>query len=103
MLIVCNFSPLVYEKHKIGVQFEGRYKEIFNSDSEIYGGTDVRNKRVKLSKKSECDGREDSIEITVPPMGISVFSCVPEKLEKRTAGKTAKSGRKNKRTGDVTA
>ncbi len=79
LLVVCNFSPLVYEKHKIGVPFEGRYKEIFNSDSELFGGTDVRNKRAKRSRKSECDGREDSIEITVPPMGIAVFSCTAEK------------------------
>ena len=79
LLVVCNFSPLIYEKHKIGVPFEGRYKEIFNSDSELYGGTNVLNKRAKQSKKSECDGREDSIEITVPPMGISVFSCTPQK------------------------
>ena len=79
ILVVCNFSPLVYEKHKIGVPFEGRYKEIFNSDSEMFGGTDVLNRRAKRSKKSECDGREDSIEITVPPMGIAVFSCTEEK------------------------
>ena len=79
LLIVCNFSPLVYEKHKIGVPFEGRYKEIFNSDSEVFGGSDVRNKRAKLSKRSECDGRKNSIEITVPPMGIAVFTCTPEK------------------------
>ena len=94
LLVVCNFSPLVYEKHKIGVPFEGRYKEIFNSDSEIYGGTDVRNKRAKRSKKSECDGREDSIEITVPPMGIAVFSCIAEKgpeKEKAPAKKSAKA------------
>ena len=80
LLVVCNFSPLVYEKHKIGVPFEGRYKEILNSDSEEFGGSDVRNKRAKLSKKSECDGRENSIEITVPPMGIAVFACTPEKI-----------------------
>ena len=79
LLVVCNFSPLVYEKHKIGVPFEGRYKEIFNSDSEVFGGTDVLKKRAKRSKKSECDGREDSIEITVPPMGIAVFACMQEK------------------------
>ena len=80
LLVVCNFSPLVYEKHKIGVPFEGKYKEIFNSDSEKFGGTDVRNKRVKTSKKSECDGFEDSIEITVPPMGVAVFTCTEERL-----------------------
>ena len=92
LLVVCNFSPLVYEKHKLGVPFEGRYKEIFNSDHEQFGGSDVRNKRVKTSKKSECDGFEDSIEITVPPMGIAVFTCTEEKLpvkEKKPAGKKA--------------
>ncbi len=83
LLAVCNFSPLIYSRHKIGVPFEGRYKEIFNSDSEMFGGSDARNKRVRLSRKSECDGREDSIEITVPPMGIAVFSCTPEKMQGR--------------------
>ena len=90
LLVVCNFSPLVYEKHKIGVPFEGKYKEIFNSDSEEFGGSDVRNKRVKTSKKSECDGFENSIEITVPPMGVAVFACTEEKLpvkEKKPAVK----------------
>ena len=76
----------------IGVPFEGKYKEIFNSDSEEFGGSDVRNKRVKTSKRSECDGFEDSIEITVPPMGVAVFTCTEEKLpvkEKKPAAKKA--------------
>jgi 1,4-alpha-glucan branching enzyme len=94
LLVVCNFSPLVYEKHKIGVPFEGRYKEIFNSDCEAYGGTDVRNRRVKLSKKSECDGREDSIEITVPPMAVSIFSCAPQKVPVKKAAGTKAAGTK---------
>ncbi len=93
LLVVCNFSPLIYEKHKIGVPFEGRYKEIFNSDSEIYGGSNVRNKRAKLSKKSECDGQENSIEITVPPMGIAVFSCTPEKIPVKAKAAKAKSAK----------
>ena len=103
LLVVCNFSPLVYEKHKIGVPFEGRYKEIFNSDSEMFGGTDVLNRRAKRSKKSECDGREDSIEITVPPMGVAVFSCTEEKApvkekasEKEKASAKAKASAKEK-------
>lgn len=38
LLVVCNFSPLVYENHKIGVPYSGKFKEIFNSDSTEFGG-----------------------------------------------------------------
>lgn len=74
LLVVCNFSPLTYEKHKIGVPLPGKYKEIFNSDKKEYGGTGMGNPRVKQSKKEEFDDRPDSIQITVPPMSITVFS-----------------------------
>ena len=74
LLVVCNFSPLVYENHQIGVPYPGKYKEIFNSDREEFGGSGNLNPRVKQSKKEECDGKDDSIVIKVPPMGISIFS-----------------------------
>ncbi len=53
----------------------------------------MRNKRAKLSKKSECDGQENSIEITVPPMGIAVFSCTPEKIPVKAKAAKAKSAK----------
>ena len=51
------------------------------------------NSRVKQSKKDECDDREDSIYITVPPMGMSVFSCTHVEPAKTTVKKeSAKKG-----------
>ena len=97
LLVVCNFSPLVYEKHKIGVPYPGKYKEIFNSDKAEFGGEGNVNPRVKQSKASECDGREDSITIKVPPMGISIFSyaeAVPK--EAKTTTKTVKNKKKKR-------
>lgn len=73
LLVVCNFTPVVYENFKIGVPFAGKYKEIFNSDREEYGGNGFTNPRQKSSKAVAWDGREHSISITVPPLGISVF------------------------------
>ena len=89
LLVVCNFSPLVYENHKIGVPYSGKFKEIFNSDSTEFGGDGNTNPRSKSSKKSPCDDREDSIRILVPPMGISVFKCTRTE-EKAAAGKKTK-------------
>ena len=93
LLVVCNFSPLCYEDHKIGVPFPGKYKEIFNSDRAEFGGGGNLNPRVKTSKKDECDEKPDSIRIKVPPMGISVFSCtrVEEKHSQNEAAKAKKS------------
>lgn len=95
LLIVCNFSPLVYENHKIGVPYCGKFKEIFNSDSKAFGGDGNINPRAKSSKKSPCDDRDDSIQILVPPMGIAVFQCTKAE-EKAEAEKTVKKrGRKS--------
>ncbi|MCR5161088.1 MAG: 1,4-alpha-glucan branching protein GlgB [Lachnospiraceae bacterium] len=102
LLVVCNFSPLVYEKHKIGVPFAGKYKEIFSSDRVEFGGDGNLNPRVKNSRFDECDGRDESIYITVPPMGICVFSCARaersvsanDKAKSVRAKKSVPSGKK---------
>ncbi len=73
LLVVCNFVPVERKDYKIGVPFEGKYKEIFNSDAKKYGGNNGVNPRVKNSKKDECDDREDSLRITVPALGVSIF------------------------------
>lgn len=97
LLVVCNFTPLVYENHKIGVPFRGKYKEIFNSNQKLYGGDGEVNPRLKQSKKDECDGRPDSIVIKVPAMGVSVFQYIPvqeeQKGNKAARSKKAASGK----------
>ena len=61
----------------MGVPFEGRYKELINSSDKVFGGEGCQNKRVKTSKKKEAHERENSIEITVAPLSVAVFSCTP--------------------------
>lgn len=86
LLVVCNFTPVVYENFKVGVPFAGKYKEIFNSDREEYGGNGFTNPRQKSSKEIAWDGRENSLSITVPPLGISVFRCIQAEERKEKAG-----------------
>ena len=41
--MVFNFTPVPREAWRIGVPEPGRYDEILNSDSELYGGSNVGN------------------------------------------------------------
>ena len=94
LLVVCNFTPVVRKNYKIGVPFRGKFKEIFNSDAVKFGGEGNVNPRLKQSKAEECDGRDDSIKITVPPLGISIFKCTPlapaKKQKKESISKIVK-------------
>lgn len=99
ILAVCNFSPVSYDSYRVGVPFAGKYKEIFNSDSEKFGGQGVVNARAKAAIHMECDNREFSLKLKLPAYGVAVFGCTPEKVDvkkssvkkgnvKKTAGKS---------------
>lgn len=77
LIVVANFTPVTRTNYQIGVPHNSKYKEIFNSDSSIYGGENNTNPRLKMAKAEAFDGQPASIKITVPPMGISVFRYVP--------------------------
>ncbi len=77
LLVVCNFTPVLYENFKVGVPVPGKYKEIFCSDAEKYGGSGHGNKRLKNAKPISWDGRKYSISVEVPPLGISIYQCTP--------------------------
>ena len=91
LIVVANFTPVERDKYKIGVPAMGKYKEIFNSDDVKYGGSGATNPRVINSKKDECDAREDSIRLKVPPMGVSVlrYTYADTTPKKRTAARKA--------------
>ena len=92
LLVVCNFGDLSYDNYKIGVPMQGKYKEILNSDAEIFGGSGFVNSRLKQSKPDECDNRENSIRIKVAPLSISVFQLKKE-METLADNETAKTKR----------
>ncbi|MGN0480446.1 MAG: 1,4-alpha-glucan branching protein GlgB, partial [Lachnospiraceae bacterium] len=96
LLVTANFTPVVRNKYKVGVPFAGKYKEIFNSDDVKFGGEGNTNPRVKTSDESECDGRDNSIRLTVPPLGISVMRYIPYTEEELKAIEDAKKAKLEK-------
>lgn len=73
VVVVCNFTPAVIEKYKIGLPVKGKLKEIFNSDDAKFGGSDIRNTRQITIKKDSWNGKIFSAEIKLPPLGIAIF------------------------------
>jgi 1,4-alpha-glucan branching enzyme len=77
-LVVLNFTPVVREFYRIGVPEAGRYREVFNSDSEYYGGSNVNNGEFVPSEKVPWMDRPHSISLTIPPLGALVLERVAE-------------------------
>ena len=73
VIVVCNFTPTMFKKYKIGLPKKGKLKEIFNSDHKNFGGSHVINSRQITIKKERWNDRDFAAEISLPPLGITVF------------------------------
>ena len=72
-LIVVNFTPTVYENFNIGVPLAGFYRECLNTDSHIYGGSNVGNNGGVYSKNIECEGHDNHVNLSIPPLATMIF------------------------------
>ena len=77
LIVVCNFTPIAYENYEIGVPYKGRYKEIFTTEDERYGGEGIANPRLKNARPGSVDGREYYISTTVEPLSVAVYNFTP--------------------------
>ena len=73
LVVACNFTPVVREGYRLGVPQGGWYEEIFNSDSEHYAGGNVGNGGGLMADEQEAHGRPFSLNLTLPPLGITVL------------------------------
>ena len=73
VIVVLNLTPVPRECYRIGLPKAGTLKEIFNSDAKNYNGTgDFNNKSLKSDEK-EWNNRKNSIELSLPPLGMLAF------------------------------
>ncbi|MGJ7039230.1 1,4-alpha-glucan branching enzyme [Shinella sp. BE166] len=64
--VVTNFTPVYRENYGVPLPVEGRWREILNTDAEIYGGSGKGNGGAVQAKK-QANGRI-SAAITLPPL-----------------------------------
>ncbi|MBP9150526.1 MAG: 1,4-alpha-glucan branching protein GlgB, partial [Rhodoferax sp.] len=73
IIVVCNFTPSVWYDYRIGVPQPGNYREVLNTDSDCYGGSNVRAIDGQVGAADlPWNGRPHSISINLPPLA-SVF------------------------------
>ncbi|AWH85820.1 1,4-alpha-glucan branching enzyme [Flavobacterium album] len=73
LIIICNMTPVIREDYRIGIPVAGKLKELFNSDDGQFGGSGVTNKKLKTDD-IPWNGRDYSAAMTLPPLGVMVFS-----------------------------
>jgi 1,4-alpha-glucan branching enzyme len=73
VVVVANFTPVPREGYRVGVPESGFYREIMNSDSTFYGGSNLGNAGGLPSEPTPWQGQPHSIMVTVPPLAVTLF------------------------------
>ena len=77
VVVVLNMTPITHHSYRIGVPYEGKWKELFNSDSKHFWGSGVENSEPIATETVKWHGRENSLNISIPPLGAAVFKKLP--------------------------
>jgi len=70
IVVLCNFADATRESYRVGVPYAGEYEEIFNSQSLYYEGWNIGNTGPVSAVRETMHGREYSISLTLPPLGV---------------------------------
>ena len=73
ILFCCNFTPVARAGYEFGVPEEGFYEEILNTDSELFGGSNLGNGGLVSTQPVPKHGRQFSIAVTLPPLAVVAF------------------------------
>ena len=82
LVVVANFANTT-QKFRVGVPYEGKYKEILNTDAKIYGGSGTVNKKICDTVETEWDGKPYAIDMVSAPLSVSIFSYTPYTAEEK--------------------
>jgi 1,4-alpha-glucan branching enzyme len=73
IVVALNFTPVVRRGYRIGVPEKGFYKEILNSDSTFYAGSNVGNGGGLLTDDIPYHIYQQSLNLTLPPLAAVIL------------------------------
>jgi 1,4-alpha-glucan branching enzyme len=68
VLVVSNMTPVPRSGYRIGVPRPGLWRELLNTDSSFYGGSDIGNGGAVATTPVQSHGEAQSLELTLPPL-----------------------------------
>jgi 1,4-alpha-glucan branching enzyme len=73
LLVVANFTPMPRDNYAVGVPQPGAWREVLNSDAEVYGGSGIGNLGGAASVPVGAHGRYHSVVLRLPPLAMLAF------------------------------
>jgi 1,4-alpha-glucan branching enzyme len=77
VLAALNWTPVPRHGYRIGVPEPGFYRELLNTDAEVYGGSNVGNQGGLFADAVPAHGHAQSLSLTLPPLGGLLLKLSP--------------------------
>jgi 1,4-alpha-glucan branching enzyme len=69
IVMIANFTPVPRAEYRIGVPEQGFYVELLNSDSAMFGGSNIGNGGGVSTEPIAAHGFDQSLRLMIPPLG----------------------------------
>jgi 1,4-alpha-glucan branching enzyme len=73
LVFCCNFTPVPRTGYRIGLPRPCGYREVFNSDAAMFGGSNMGNGGRVLAENLASHGQPASARVTLPPLSVVVL------------------------------
>jgi len=73
LVLILNLTPVQRQGYRVGLPRPGRWREVLNSDADIYGGSNTGNLGGVTAENREWQNQPYSAALTLPPLSAIVF------------------------------
>jgi 1,4-alpha-glucan branching enzyme len=73
IIAVVNMTPVPRWDYRLGVPIAGRWRELINTDSNLYGGSNLGNGTGTDSQPQPAHGYAQSLSLLLPPLATLIL------------------------------
>ena len=71
--VILNLTPVPREHYRVGLPAGGQWREVLNSDSKVYGGSNLGNLGGVKAEPIPMHNQSHSAEFLLPPLSVTAF------------------------------